>query len=43
VSPPRALIVATALLAGCAAKHQVPPLAVPELALTEGAPIAPAE
>ena len=31
VSPPRALVVAAALLAGCAAKHQAPPLAVPEL------------
>ena len=31
VSPPRALIVAAALLAGCAAKHQAPPLTVPEL------------
>ena len=31
VSPPRALIVAVALLAACAAKHQAPPLAVPEL------------
>ncbi len=31
VSPPRALIVAAALLAGCAARHQAPPLTVPEL------------
>jgi len=31
VSPARVLIVAAALLAGCAAKHQAPPLTVPEL------------
>jgi hypothetical protein len=31
VSPPRALLLVTAVLAGCAAKHQAPPLVVPEL------------